>query len=182
MISRSTLFSIVACSGCLLFACAQEAGGPKPMPGEMPGDFLVRSNYFGAPVSPPGHFDYSIVIDHTLPDSIRFSVGYGPDTLGVTAWLEIFDVIQSDLEDLYYLMLDKDVFRGLWERIEDPPVGASTRHLEILADSQRFTVPEWVEDRTSIAPVYSRIDSLVPAAVWDSLWARRDRYRHRDSP
>ncbi|MCK4415317.1 MAG: hypothetical protein KAY32_17420 [Candidatus Eisenbacteria sp.] len=170
------LCCIMTYSICSFLGCGEKTSCPRPMPTAMPDDLHVEAVYSGATVSPPHHYSYTIELGQISPDSIRFAVDYGPYVLGETLWIESFDATQSDLERLYTRMYDNDIFRNNWDVFEDHPVGGSSRRLTIIAHSRQFAVPWWVRDESSVEPVYALIDSLVPAALWDSLWARRERH------
>ena len=152
---------------------------PTELPEDMPPDFHVRSEYCGQAVSPVYHYDYFIVLDPSTTDTISFHPDYMESNPPV--WVETFDAVEVDLESLWDLMVMEDIFREDWLLIADTLVGAWTRTLQITADDGYYTVPRWVQDTTSANSVYRRIDSLVPAAVWDSLWAWRERYISGDT-
>jgi hypothetical protein len=152
---------------------------PPDLPEDMPPDFHVRSEYYGQAVSPVYHYDYFIVLDPSTADTISFHPDYMDSNPPV--WVETFDAAEGDLENLWDLMVMEDIFREDWSLIADTMVGAWTRTLQITADDGYYNVPRWVQDTTSANSVYYRIDSLVPAAVWDSLWAWRELYISGDT-
>lgn len=158
----------------LVAGCGDDDQCTCPDSTDLPGNFAVLSEYFGQPVSPPHHYDYSVLVSYTSNDTITFSPDYAWS--GAPIWTEVFNASTEDLEALYELMLENDIFRDSWAIVEEPPVGASSRRIEGIVGQVTFSVPEWVKDTKATRPVYAAIDSLVPRAVWDSLWARRDRY------
>ena len=137
-------------------------------------EFHVLSEYVGPPVSPRYHYEYSISVDIASNDEITFYPTYRGDETPV--WTEGFDAPQDDLRALYALMLANDIFRDSWEPEQEHPVGGPEQCLQGTVLGVDFYVPKWIEDRAAVSPVYSAIDSLVPEAVWDSLWARRGRF------
>jgi hypothetical protein len=178
MISRKLVFCILILAACT----TNPPSSPPPpptLPEDMPSDFHVRSDYFGQAVSPVYHYDYFIVLDPSTTDTISFHPDYTESSPPV--WIETFDASAADLENLWDLMMDEDLFRDYWVRSPDTLYGAWTRTLQITAEGGYYTVPKWIQDTTSANPVYRRVDDLVPDAVWDSLWAWRDRYISGDT-
>ena len=164
---------IMAALGLLMVSgCADENRCSGPDCPDVPPDFHVRSDYFGASVSPPYHYDYCITLSSTGRDTISFHPGYA----GGPTWIETFDASPIALHRLYELMLERNIFRIMWVRIEDHLVGGESRRLMIVSNGHLFNVPPWVRDEEAIHPVYGAIDSLVPAAIWDDLWLRRERF------
>jgi hypothetical protein len=162
---------------CLAMAC--ESGvppehRPRRMPDNMPDDFCVRSNFFGATVTPKYHCDYYIVLDAAVTDTISFHPDY--ESSSPPVWTETFDSPRDSLESVYALMLENDIFRSSWEPMPNPPIGGSTRSLEVVGDNRSFYIPPQVNDASAVEPVFVKIDSLVPGEVWDTLWSRRDCY------
>jgi hypothetical protein len=141
---------------------------------EVPEDLRVRSDYFGATVSPIYQYDYFISLSASTLDTISFAIGSSGGDQPI--WVEVFETPGQDLITLYDLMRINEIFRSSWDTLEDPPVGGSKRQMQGIAKGEAFSVPSHVVDTDSVDPVYAEIDSLVPSAVWDSLWARRDRY------
>lgn len=178
MAGISRILAVIALTVCLLAACQtdspQEPGDKPQMPADMPDDFHVRYDYFGQAVSPKYHYDYFILLDRVSQDTISFHPDYMESNPPI--WIETFDAADEALEDLWDLMVDEDLFRDSWARTPDTLFGAWTRILQVTAADEHYTVPKWVQDTTSANAVYRRIDSLVPAAVWDSLWVWRERY------
>ncbi len=166
---------------CLMAACNNQPPSEPPptLPEDMPDDFYVRSDYFGQAVAPVYHFDYFIILDPSRTDTISFHPDYIESNPPV--WIETFDATDGDLEDLWDLMIDEDLFRDDWARSADTLFGAWTRTLEVKAENEYYTIPKWVQDTTAANSVYRRVGSLVPDSVWDSLWTWRDRYISGDT-
>jgi hypothetical protein len=152
---------------------------PEGLPEDMPADFHVRSEYFGQAVSPVYHYDYFIVLHPAGTDTISFHPDYMESNPPV--WIETFAAGSDDLENLWDLMVSEDIFRDDWVRSADTLFGAWTRMLHVTAENRSYTVPTWVQDTTAAHAVYRRIDAIVPAAVWDSLWTWRERYISGDT-
>jgi|GEM_PF-1684236 len=169
--------------GTIVAACqtAPPSTSPEPpdIPEDMPDDFHVRSEYYGQAVSPVYHYDYFIILAPAGTDTISFHPDYMESNPPV--WIEAFDATDVQLESLWDLMVTEDIFRSDWIRSPDTLYGAWTRLLYVTAQQRSYTVPQWIQDTTSANAVYDRIDSLVPAAVWDSLWTWRDRYISGDT-
>jgi hypothetical protein len=140
----------------------------------MPDDFYVQSEFFGAAVAPPYHYDFYIVLDRALKDTISFHPGFVDSDPPV--WVDTFEVADTEMESLYDLMRTNTIFRDYWTPAADTLVGSSTRALRVIASNRAFYVPVWVEDTAAVNPVFTTVDTLVPGEVWDTLWARRERY------
>lgn len=168
---------------CLAVACnVSQPHDPRPppeVPEDMPDDFHVRSEYFGQAVAPVYHYDYLIVLDPTTTDTISFHPDYIESNPPV--WVETFTATAGDLEDLWDRMVDQNLFRDDWIRSQDTLFGAWTRTLQVTAENAYYTIPKWVRDTTSANAIYRHVDSLVPDAVWDSLWTWRQRYISGDT-
>jgi hypothetical protein len=170
---RLILILAVICASALSCSDDDDLVGPV----EMPADFAVSRFYFGGTVSPRYHFDFDIWLSAADGDSISFNCDYldgGEDDPPL--WSYAFDVDQSAISDLYELMIDGQVLREEWDQLDDPPEGGSTRRLVITADGKSYEVPSWLANPTPLDTVYRAIDSLVPSEVWDTLWAKRERY------
>jgi hypothetical protein len=166
----------------LMAACntpPPEGPPPSEMPEDMPADLHIRSDYFGQPVAPVYHYDYFIILDPATTDTISFHPDYMESNPPV--WIETYNAADSDLEDLWDLMVNEDIFREEWSLRGDTLVGAWTRTLHIRAQGESYNVPPWIQDTTSANPVYRRVDALVPGAIWDSLWTWRERYISGDT-
>jgi hypothetical protein len=154
--------------------CWEKERDPDPDTGQLPLDFYARSEFHGASVAPPHHYNYRVVLSRATTDTIVFKPGYDFDDPPV--WTETFAVSEKGLQDLYSLMSTYNLFRDSWDVMDPPPVGGDFRRLRVTAHARSYDVPAHVIDVAAVNPVYTKIDDLVPPAVWDSLWARRERY------
>ena len=92
--------------------------------------------------------------------------------MGAARW-----TAEGDLEKLYALMVEHEVFTKDWEELRPSRrlTGGSSSSLQVIADGAKFGVPEW--GAASVRDVYDTINGLVPELVWEKLRNQRDRYR-----
>ena len=93
-----------------------------------------------------------------------------------STWLETFNVDQSNLDTLYALMVEQAVSTTDWNASKPlrRPTGGRTELLRVTAGGLGYSVPYW--GAGSVRDVYSSIQALVPDAVWEKLFARRDAF------
>ncbi|UCC44905.1 MAG: hypothetical protein JSU65_02970 [Candidatus Zixiibacteriota bacterium] len=159
----------------LAVGCSRKADDPDPV--QLPPDFGVVRHYYGAPIAPEYHFDYSITIDIAQPDTIMFHCDYldGGD-YDPPAWYESFDVSRESLDSLFRLMVNLNAMRSSWRQVEYPPEGSPSSAMWIRASTREFEIPTDVIDTGAVNPIYRMINTMVPQTIWDSLWSWRDQY------
>ena len=144
-----------------------------------PGDFRAAYGFLtGTSMGPVDSYAYHIVINRDIGDTIYMELGvYNVEADPVTR-AEPFDVSLEEVNDLYGLMLEQDVFREYWELLppDEWPCGAAGRSLEVQAGGQSYLVNGFIVDEGAVTPVYWRMVELVPDAIWEDLWAWRDEY------
>ncbi len=151
-----------------LFGCGES------MPQEYPTDFTLRYDWREGTVAPPYHYEYTITLDATGQGQIV----YRPDYAATPEWTEPFTVGSDLVQNIYSLMLQQAVFSASWEQENPPPVGGSNAWLETTASGKTYRVPAELIPAQSkrIEPVYTAIEQLVPAAIWQQLSAQRQQY------
>ena len=169
MRSGSTRILVAAVLVLVVCGCGADGQGVGPVLHSLPGVSYVRSDYSRGSVAPPDQYRYFIALSYGAADTISFACGD-------TVWTELFDASARDLQDLNDLMIAKGIFRPFWEIMIPPPIGGASRWLRVRAGWKTYEIPPYVRDVAATSPVYARIDTLVPAMIWDSLWARRGRY------
>jgi len=92
-------------------------------------------------------------------------------------WTETFSVDDRALDELYTLIMERELFTKKWTEIEDPPVGSHLEWLEVVAYRDHILVPSVIEESEIVNDAYSMIRSLVPAWIWSKLMRQRDQYK-----
>jgi len=140
-----------------------------------PHDFSVRYKWIEGSLPPPYHYEYEICIVPGVSGEIVFYPDYPIDDPPV--WTETFRVDDRALDELYALIMGKELFTKKWTEIEDPPVGSRLEWLEVVAYRDRVIVPSTIEESEIVQDVYSMIKSLVPTWIWYKLMRQRDKYQ-----
>ena len=153
----------------LLAAC----GDDGPDPAVLPEDFSVEYSWFEGSVAPPFHYEYDIEVRRDGSGTIRYRPDYG----STPEWVEAFSVSEGELEALYTLMIDQEIFDRTWREDPEPPVGGPVARMDVTAAGEVTEVPtDPASGGSLLEPVYAAIEDLVPQAIWDDLEARRSRF------
>ena len=104
-----------------------------------PDDLGFRYSWREGSVPPPYHYEYTISVGPRGDGVVVFRPDYPEE--GAPAWEERFRVPESQVAEVYRLMLEARVFAARWETEPDPPVGGSLEWLEVVAQGERHTVP-----------------------------------------
>lgn len=137
---------------------------------ERPDDLSVRYLWREGSVPPPYHYEYSVSVSGSGEGTIEFWPDY-PEH-GVDPWVEHFAVPAERLDELHATMVACGVFEQDWEELEDPPVGGALEWMEAAAGGRQARVPSTLKHPEAVEPVYERMRSLVPEAIWTELMRR----------
>jgi len=140
-----------------------------------PHDFSVRYKWIEGSLPPPYHYEYEICIGPGVSGEIVFYPDYPIENPPV--WTETFSVDDRALDELYALIMERELFTKKWTEIEDPPVGSHLEWLEVVAYRDHILVPSVIEESEIVNDAYSMIRSLVPAWIWSKLMRQRDQYK-----
>ena len=134
----------------------------------------LRYKWCEASMPPPHYFEYTIGISAESGGEIVFYPDY--PTHDSPMWTRVFEVKDESLEELYKLMIEREIFRGSWTEIENAPVGGSLEWLEVTVRGERIKVPAEIEESEMVEEVYRVIKSLVPDSIWVELKSLREQY------
>lgn len=140
-----------------------------------PDDLALSYHWVGETVPPPDHYEYTITIGPTGGGEITFSPDYPADS--VPEWRGQFVADPQALAALYHDMIAADLFEHDWQVIEDPPVGGSNEWLRVSRGDHEITVPAQARDANRLQVIYTDIQTLVPAEIWQEMWSQREAYR-----
>ena len=140
-----------------------------------PKDFSIQYWWMEGSVPPPYHYEYSIYLGPGSKGKIVFYPDYPMEKPPV--WTETFSVDDRTLDELYALIVEKQLFTIKWTEIEDPAVGGSLEWLEVVAHEDQIMVPSAINESQVVNDVYSMIKSLVPRRIWSKLMHQRDQYQ-----
>ena len=140
-----------------------------------PSDFSFRYKWREGTVPPPYHYEYTISAGPTSAGRIDFLPDY-PEYNPPT-WTETFDLDNDALDNLYALMLNKNMFEKNWTVIEDGRVGGPLEWMEVTAAGKKFLVPSVIEEAAILSQVYDAVKALVPEGIWAALMAKREQFQ-----
>jgi hypothetical protein len=175
------LLAILAALGCVLYraqvARVLGAVAPGRMNAEMiryPNDLTLRYEWHAGTMPPPYHHEYIIMVEPGRQGEIVFYPDYAAE--GVPEWCEAFAVTAKELDHLYVVMVNAQVFGGRWVPMSDPPIGGDIEWLDVTANGDTVRIPAQPEGGEALQPVYDAIRGLVPDETWARLRARRQEY------
>lgn len=163
---------------CLTSACTDDSRPSEPPVNRTPPDFRVVYSYRTPPLAPVYCYTYSITIDRDLRDTVWLELAIGPPEERPRKTIT-FNTPVEQMNMLYDSMIDRNILRDEWERVEPTPCGSPCRSMWITAGGEVYYVPSDIAAIDSVLPVYSSVCSSVHPFIWEKLWAWRDRYtRH----
>jgi hypothetical protein len=166
------LLSILAVT---LLACA--VLNPTPtMTDTRPNDFTIFYEWQEGSLPPPYHYEYNITIQPDGQGQVVMIPDYASST--VPTWTETFTVEQTEMDKLYKLMVDKELFTQEWRAQDQPPVGGSSESMTVTANGKQIEIPVYVipELADAAAEMYAAVTTLVPETIWDKLNVQREQY------
>ena len=145
-----------------------------------PDDLALTYRWIGETVPPPDHYEYTITIGPSGGGEITFSPDYpGAD---VPEWRDQFVADPDALASLYHDMVAADLFDRDWQAIEDAQtVGGVSEWMRVSRGDQEITVPAQARDADLLQDIYTDIQTLVPAEIWQAMWGQREVYRREHS-
>lgn len=139
-----------------------------------PPDFSLRYEWNEGSLPPPDYYEYCIRIGPGTACEIVFRPDYpqhDPPT-----WRVPFATDEKALDQLYEAAAEAGVFKRVWERRSNPPVGGSLEWIELTAGGNTVRVPSMARGAGRLKPLYRMIHALVPHAIWEDLRGRREQF------
>jgi hypothetical protein len=139
-------------------------------------DLTIIYDYSNGALPPPYHYEYTIQLGSGVCGRVRYQSGYSD---GQTPILEeTFPVERYDLDLVYKMMLENDVFRNRWQ-MEESRVGGSTSSMEVRMNDKVYSIPADAEltdrDLNSLDEIFQAIKMLVPAEFWNRCEDQQNR-------
>lgn len=160
-----------------LIICVQCSLAPK----DRPQDFTVTYDWRDASVPPPYHHEFSILIGPGANGKIDFWPDY-PMHQGTPTWTESFMVELTQLDRLYHLLSNEDLFNRSEIDYTDGSVGGSSERIEIVAGGKTFVLKSNNKSEMKIKKVTMAIQSIVPGAAWSKLNSQHQKYVNEHQP
>ena len=146
-------------------------------PNRTPADFVAIYGFSaGTSLGPTDQYHYAITVTRSGSGNIFMELGLFPeDQISRT---EPFSVSVRQLNALFDLMVEQDIFRDYWELLppEEWPTGGAGWSLQVTADGEFYEAITIVVDQEAVIPVRSAMRQLVPESLWEELWTWRDEY------
>ena len=136
-----------------------------------PADLKITYHWDTGSLPPKYHYSYEIIIQADGAGQFIYQQSYegiGAPPPSVTT----FTVFPEKINQLYQLLLTKNMLRTEWAKSQ-PSIGGSSSELRITVDGKTFSLPNdtlMIEvDRTDSTEVYDFIKKLVPQSIWDEM-------------
>ena len=140
-----------------------------------PADFSFEFRWNVGALPPPYYYSYAILVAADGKGQFIYQEGYEGEDARQPAVSE-FTLSQEQLQELYEMMLQRDLLREKWEQGEILP-GAPSAAMWITAAGKTYEVPDdatmQVADRKAVTEVYDFLRTLLPQSIWDDLALRR---------
>jgi len=156
--------------GLMAVGC-QTGGTTSTNPNQNPDDFSFKFAWDTGALPPAYHYAYQINVAADGKGEFIYQEGY--EDVGAKApTLREFNLSQAQLDQVYEMMLDRDMLREKWAEGE-PLLGAPSAAMAITAGGKTNQVPSTAamqaEDRNVVTEVYDYLHSLLPQSIWDEL-------------
>ncbi len=148
-----------------------------------PKDFSFVYQWNTGALPPQYHYSYEIKVDSAGQGEFIYQPGYnGEDT--APEWKTSFAINVSQLDDLYRLIVEKDLFRTEWAEGE-LSIGGSSSDLTFIMSGKEYRLPNdagmITTDRQSVQEVFDQIKAFVPLSIWDEMQIRQKEYESKTS-
>ena len=165
-----TLVMIIGVVGLMMAGC-QAGGNTSTNPTQKPDDFNFKFEWDTGSLPPAYHYAYQINVAADGKGEFIYQEGY--EDVGAKApTLREFSMSQAQLNQLFEMILDRDMLREKWAEGE-PLLGAPSAAMAITAGGKTSQVPSTAamqaEDRDAVTEVYDYLHSLLPQSIWDEL-------------
>ena len=148
---------------------------------ECPEDLTVEFYWTTPPLSPEYNYYYGITIGPGLQGLFEYQPGY-PDTswepLSPDVWEVSFEVSQDQMDHLYQLLIENDLFKRKWETTNEVAVGGSSSSIKIIANGREYDkIPGESEikpeDGRKVYTVSDYLREIVPTNIWEEMEERQ---------
>ena len=156
---------------------------PEPAK-ECPEDLTVKFYWTTPPLSPEYNYYYRITIGPGLQGLFEYQPGY-PNTswepLSPDVWEVSFEVSQDQVDYLYQLLIENNLFKRRWGTTDEVAEGGSNSSIKIIANGREYDkIPSdseiKPEDGKKVAAVSDYLREMVPANIWEEMEERQRQF------
>jgi len=156
---------------------------PEPSK-ECPEDLTVELYWNTPPLSPEYNYYYGITIGPGLKGLFEYQPGY-PDTswepLSPDVWEVSFEVSQDQVDYLYQLLIENNLFKRRWGKTDEVAIGGSSSSIKIIANGREYDkIPGESEikpeDGKKVAAVSDYLREMVPTNIWEEMEERQSQF------
>ncbi|MFN8615510.1 MAG: hypothetical protein U0837_00265 [Dehalococcoidia bacterium] len=158
-----------------LSACSRDDGQPEP-PASLPADFALTYTWQEGSLPPPGHYEYTITLDHEGHGEIVLVPDYSFNA--PPEWRESFSLTPAELDGVYQSLVKRGLFTTDWRSRDDGSAGGAVDSLQAVAGGRTVRVESPVVERQADdwERVAKAINDLVPRETWAKLNGLREQY------
>lgn len=138
-------------------------------------DLTVNLYWNTGTLPPEYYYYYQITIGPDHIGIFEYQPGYGKPT-SPDVWKVNFKVSQDQLDYLYQLLIEKNLFKDKWETIESSG-GGSFNSITITSGGREYKIPGNTElkkeDNAKIDIVSDYLKEIVPTDIWKEMDKRQ---------
>ncbi|MHB8278692.1 MAG: hypothetical protein ACYDIA_13705 [Candidatus Humimicrobiaceae bacterium] len=138
-------------------------------------DLTVKLYWDTGTLPPEYYYYYRIIIGPEYTGIFEYQPGYGEST-APDAWKVNFKVSQDQLDYLYKLLIENNLFKDEWEKTEIA-YGGSFSSITIISGGREYKIPRNAElkkeDIAKIDIVSDYLKEIVPADIWKEMNKRQ---------
>ena len=156
---------------------------PEPAK-ECPEDLTVKFYWTTPPLSPEYNYYYRITAGPGLQGLFEYQPGY-PETswepLSPDVWEVNFEVSQDQMDYLYQLLIENDLFRRRWKTTDEVAIGGGDSYITIIANGRKYDkIPGdseiKPEDRKKVCKASNYLIEMVPTDIWKEMEERQSQF------
>jgi hypothetical protein len=154
---------------------AQSATINKTM-NAIPEDFSIEYQWIAGSMPPPYHYEFMIRVKASGEGEVIYWPNYSG--AGTPEWKENFTATQTQIEQLYQIMENNNLFTEKWQAQERHIVGGSHEFMTATANRKKIQIPAFVipEQTDRVKKIYDALRVLPPKNIWTKLGAQRQEY------
>jgi len=156
---------------------------PEPSK-ECPEDLTVKFYWNTGTLPPEYQYYYQITVGPGLQGLFEYQPGY-PGTswepLSPDVWEVSFEVSQDQVNHLYQLLIENDLFKSRWKTTDEVAEGGSSSYITIIANGRKYDkIPDDLEikpeDRKKVYKASNYLREMVPADIWEEMEERQSKF------
>ncbi len=156
---------------------------PEPAK-ECPEDLTVKFYWNTGTLPPEYQYYYQITVGPGLQGLFEYQPGY-PGTswepLSPDVWEVSFEVSQDQVDHLYQLLIENDLFKRRWKTTDEVAEGGSSSYITIIANGRKYDkIPDDLEikseDRKKVVAASNYLREMVPTNIWEEMEERQSQF------